>query len=104
MLEVSSDNFAKEVLESKVPVVVDYWAEWCGPCKAMAPTFESVSKQFTGRMKFAKCNIDSNQEIASEQGIMSIPCIVVYKNGKEEGRLVGNQQEEILVQQLRTFL
>lgn len=104
MLEVNSDNFAKEILESKIPVVVDYWAEWCGPCKAMAPTFENCSKQLGEKMKFAKCNIDENEQIASEQGVMSIPCLIIYKNGQEEGRLVGNQSEDILVQQLRTFL
>lgn len=70
----------------------------------LAPIFTKVSEGLGGKMKFAKCNIDSNQEIASEQGIMSIPCLVVFKGGKEEGRLVGNQTEDILVQQLRTFL
>ncbi len=104
MLEANSDNFAKEVLESKIPVVVDYWAPWCQPCKMLAPIFESVSKQFTDKIKFVKCNIEENQEIATENGIMSIPCLVIYKDGKEEGRLVGNQSEDILVQQLRTFL
>jgi thioredoxin 1 len=104
VLEANSDNFAKEVLESKIPVVVDYWAPWCQPCKMLAPIFESVSKQFTDKIKFVKCNIEENQEIATENGIMSIPCLVIYKDGKEEGRLVGNQSEDILVQQLRTFL
>ncbi len=103
MLELNADNFKREVLESKIPVVVDFYANWCGPCKAMAPVFEKVAGKMK-EMKFAKCNIEENQGLAAEQGIMSIPCVVVYKNGKEEGRLVGNQPEDILVQQLRTFL
>lgn len=104
MLEVNAENFKREVLESKIPVVVDNYANWCQPCKMLAPIFEAVSKQLDGKMKFAKCNIDENNELASEQGVMSIPCLIIYKDGKEEGRLVGNQSEDILVQQLRTFL
>ncbi len=103
MLGLSADNFKKEVLESKAPVVVDFWAEWCGPCHAMAPVFEKVAGEMR-EMKFAKCNIDENQDLAQENGIMSIPCIVVYRDGQEAGRIVGNQPEDALVQQLRAFL
>jgi thioredoxin 1 len=103
VLEVSADNFKKEVLESKTPAIVDYYADWCGPCHAMAPTFEKVAGEMK-EMKFAKCNIDANKDLAQENGIMSIPCIVVYKDGQEAGRIVGNQQEDALVQQLRAFL
>ncbi len=103
VLEVSADNFAKEVLESKIPVAVDYWAGWCQPCKMLAPTFEKVAGEIK-EMKFAKCNIDDNQALAQENLVMSIPCIVVFKEGQEAGRIVGNQPEDILKQQLLALL
>lgn len=104
MLEVSADNFDAEVAQSTIPVVIDFWAEWCSPCKQFSPTFEKVAKQMEGKMKFAKCDIDANQEFAQSNGIMSIPCIVVFKNGKEAGRIVGNQTESSFVQQLKAAL
>lgn len=70
----------------------------------MAPVFEKVAGELSNQMKFAKCNIDQCQDLAQEQGVMSIPCIIVYKDGQEAGRVVGNQPEDVLVQQLRTFL
>jgi len=104
VLEVNENNFEQEVLKSSIPVVVDYWAGWCAPCKALAPIFEKVSQTFAGRMKFAKCNIDDHQNIAQENGVMSIPCMIVFKNGIEAGRIVGNQTEDSLVQRLKALL
>lgn len=103
MLEVNKKNFGKEVLESDKPVIVDFWASWCSPCLAFAPTFEKIAEELKD-YKFAKCNIDENQELAQEQGIMSIPCIVFYKKGKEAGRAVGNLTEEAFKDQIKSVL
>ncbi len=104
MLEVNKNNFEKEVIKSNLPAVVDFWAGWCGPCKVLAPTFEKISKEFAGKMVFAKCNVDENQDIAQNNSIMSLPCIVVFKNGSETGRIIGNQSEEMLRQQLKVLM
>lgn len=104
MLAINADNFEAEVAQNKVPVVIDFWAEWCSPCKQFAPTFEKVAKAMEGKMKFAKCDIDANQEFAQSNGVMSIPCMIVFKNGQEAGRIVGNQTEDSFKQQLKALL
>jgi len=104
VLEVTPDNFEKEVAQSKIPVVIDFWASWCSPCKMLEPIFEKVSHTLQGKMKFAKCNVDENQEFAQANGVMSIPCLIVFKNGQEAGRIVGNQTEDSLKQQLVALL
>ncbi len=104
MLEVNADNFETDVRPSKLPVVIDFWAGWCSPCKALAPTFEKVAKQLEGKMKFAKCDVDANQEFAQSNGVMGVPCIIVFKNGEEAGRIVGNQTEDSLKRQLQALL
>ncbi len=94
MLELNSDNFETEVLKSKVPVVVDYWAPWCGPCRVFSPIIEDVSKDYTDKVKFAKLNTDENQEIAARYNIMSIPTVLLFKDGKIKATSVGALPKE----------
>ncbi len=86
---VTDDTFESEVLQSQSPVLVDYWAEWCGPCKAIAPTLEEVAKESSGKLKVAKVNVDENQEIPRKYGIRGIPTLMLFKNGNIEATKVG---------------
>jgi len=93
MIEVNSENFQEQVLNNKLPVVVDFWADWCMPCKMFAPTFEKVGKDFDGKVVFAKVNVDQNQELAQKHDVRGIPCMIIFKDGKEADRLVGALDE-----------
>ncbi len=86
---VTDDTFDVEVLQSQSPVLVDYWAEWCGPCKAIAPTLEEVAKEYSGKLKVAKVNVDENQGIPRKYGIRGIPTLMLFKNGNIEATKVG---------------
>ena len=86
---VTDDSFSSDVLESDVPVLVDYWAEWCGPCKMIAPILDDVSKEYAGKLKVAKLNIDDNQETPAKFGIRGIPTLMLFKNGNVEATKVG---------------
>ena len=86
---VSDASFEADVIQSGQPVLVDYWAEWCGPCKAIAPTLEEVAKEYTGKLKVAKVNVDENQEIPRKYGIRGIPTLMLFKNGNIEATKVG---------------
>jgi len=89
IIELSDDNFEEEVLKSDLPVLVDYWAEWCGPCKMIAPVLEEVAEDYAGRLKVAKLNIDDNPDTPPNYGIRGIPTLMLFKNGEVEATRVG---------------
>jgi thioredoxin 1 len=86
---VSDGNFEQEVLKSDDPVLVDYWAEWCGPCKMIAPILEEVSRDYDGRLRVAKLNVDENQSVPAKYGIRGIPTLMLFKNGAVVATKVG---------------
>lgn len=86
---VSDDSFQEEVLNSEVPVLVDYWAEWCGPCKMIAPILDEVASEYSGKLKIAKLNIDENQGTPPKYGIRGIPTLMIFKGGNAEAIKVG---------------
>ena len=89
LVHVSDDNFEKEVIKSEKPVLVDFWAPWCGPCRAIGPVVEDLAEVYKDRVKVAKLNIDDNPKTATVYGVMSIPTIVLFKNGNALDKVVG---------------
>jgi thioredoxin 1 len=89
IIHTSDDAFEQEVLQSQLPVLVDYWAEWCGPCKMIAPILDEVAKEYEGRIRVAKLNIDENQNTPPKYGIRGIPTLMLFKNGNVEATKVG---------------
>jgi thioredoxin 1 len=88
-LHFTDANFKKEVLESTLPTLVDFWASWCGPCKMIAPHIDELAKEYVGKMKIGKVDVDANSKVATEYGIMSIPTIIFFKNGKVLNQING---------------
>ena len=88
-VKVTDQSFQEDVLDASEPVVVDFWAEWCGPCRMIGPALEEISKEMEGKVKIAKVNVDENQRIAAQYGIRSIPALLVFKGGKLAGQKVG---------------
>lgn len=94
--EVNDGNFKKEVLSSKLPVIVDFWATWCGPCRMFSPIIDEISKDYVNKVKFCKLNTDENNSTASEYNIMSIPTVLLFENGEVKAMSVGAVQKKAL--------
>src|SRR3954452_21353107 len=94
--EVSDSSFAKDVLESDKPVLVDFWAEWCGPCRALAPTLAAVAEKYASTASVVKLNVDDNPQVSGQFGIKSIPTLILFKGGKEEDRYVGATSQDAI--------
>lgn len=103
-VEVTDDNFDAEVTKSAVPVVVDFWAEWCGPCRMVAPILEKLSNEYLGKIKVGKVNVDNNPNTPSKFGIQAIPTLIFFKNGQQVDRLVGAASEKELKKKLDALL
>lgn len=102
--KVTDGEFKKEVLESNIPVLVDFWAEWCGPCKMLAPTLDELSKELSGKVKILKMNVDENPAMPSALGIRGIPTMILFKNGENVGTKVGVSPKASLLEWINSLV
>ena len=104
ILNVTEKNFQSEVLDSTLPVLVDFWAEWCGPCLALAPTLEDVAKQLQGKLRITKVNVEDEPGIASQFNIRNIPFLAIIKNGRKVGEIIGNHPKDSILKAVEAFI
>jgi len=100
VLEITDQNFESEVLESNTPVVIDFWAEWCGPCKAIAPVVDELANEYLTKVKFGKVNVDLNQQTAMKYGIRSIPSLLIFNEGSVVNQVIGSVPKDNIVKLL----
>ena len=104
VIEFNNQNFDSEVLESKTPVLVDFWAVWCGPCKAIAPIIEEIANDFNGKVSVGKVDVDNNNQVAMKYGIRSIPTLLLFNNGEVVDQVIGNVGKESIESMLSKAL
>jgi thioredoxin 1 len=102
--QITDDQFESEVIKSSTPVLVDFWAEWCGPCKAIAPTLEEIAGDYDGRLKVVKVDVDENHQSATQYGIRSIPSLLLFKDGTEVDRIIGALPKQQLMEKIDSHL
>ena len=103
MLEITKDNFDKEVLKSDKPVLIDFWAPWCMPCKIIAPTVEKLSEELKGKVSVCKANVDESPEIATDLSVLNIPTLILFKGGQEVARIIGVNSKEAIEKKIKEF-
>lgn len=103
-LEVNDGNFDEVVVKSDKPVIVDFWAEWCGPCRMIAPIIEEISKEYSGKAVVTKCDVDNSPQVAAKYGIRNIPTVLFFKNGKIADKQVGAVPKNTIVNKLNALL
>ncbi len=103
-ITITDDNFEKEVLNSDLPVLIDFWAVWCGPCKIIAPVVEQLAEEYSGKLKVGKLDVDSNQEASIKYGVRSIPTLLIFKNGQVKETIIGAVPKAQIVQKINSLI
>jgi thioredoxin 1 len=103
-VEITDDNFESEVLQSDKPVLIDFWAVWCGPCKIIAPIVEELASEYNGKVKVGKLDVDSNQQTSIKYGVRSIPTLLVFKDGNVKETIIGAVPKKLIVEKLNAAL
>lgn len=100
LLTLTNENFETEVLESEIPVLVDFYADWCGPCKMLSPTISELANEYEGKVKVLKLNIDEAEGVARKYNVMTIPTLILFKDGEVSGKIVGVKKKEAIIEEL----
>ena len=104
ILQVTDENFEQEILKSNIPAMVDFWAEWCGPCKMVGPVVEELAKEYEGKVKIGKMNVDENRQTPAKFGIRAIPTLILFKDGQVAQTIVGAQPKSAIEEELKKLL